>query len=112
MGTGLQLKILTPPQDNPLPEETKRAAREADSVPFGAASPSTSNVVSWLRWEMSAWAVVRPIRFDPRMSSPLADPEGIDYVLVRENSEGIYPGREGNLADLVRIMPVLAAYRG
>ena len=32
MGTGLQLKILTPPQDNPLPEETKRAAREADGV--------------------------------------------------------------------------------
>ena len=112
MGTGLPLKILTLPQGNSLPEETKRAAREADGVPFGAASPSTSNVVSWLRWEMSAWAVVRPIRFDPRMSSPLADPEGIDYVLVRENSEGIYPGREGNLADLVRIMPVLAAYRG
>ena len=28
MGTGLPLKILTPPQGNPLPEETKRAARE------------------------------------------------------------------------------------
>jgi hypothetical protein len=36
-------------------------------------------VVSWLRWEMSAWAGVRPIRFYPGMRSPLADPEGIDY---------------------------------
>ena len=62
MGTGLPLKILTPPQGNPLPEETKRAAREADGVLFGAAGPSTSNVVSWLRWEMSAWAGVWPIR--------------------------------------------------
>ena len=112
VGTGLPLKILTPPQGNPLPEKTKRAAREADGVLFGASGPSTSNVVSWLRWEMAARAGVRPIRFYPGMRSPLADPEGIDYVLVRENSEGIYPGREGELADLVRLMPDLADRTG
>src|SRR6266851_580169 len=98
MGMGLPLKILTPPQGSPLPEATKRAAREADGVLFGAAGPSTSPVVSWLRWEMAAWAGVRPIRFFPGMRSPLADPDGIDYVLLRENSEGLYPGREGDLA--------------
>ena len=54
MGTGLPLKILTPPQGSPLPEATKRAAREADGVLFGAAGPSSSPVVSWLRWEMTA----------------------------------------------------------
>ena len=43
MGTGLPLKILTPPQGAPLPEETKRAAREADGVLFGAAGPATSH---------------------------------------------------------------------
>ena len=54
MGTGLPLKILTPPQGCArCREETKRAAREADGVLFGAAGPSTSPVVSWLRWEMS-----------------------------------------------------------
>jgi isocitrate/isopropylmalate dehydrogenase len=46
------------------------------------------------------------------MRSPLADPEGIDYVLVRENSEGLYPGREGDLADLIRLMPDLADRTG
>ena len=112
MGTGLPLKITTPPQGNPLPEETKRAAREADGVLFGAAGPATSNVVSWLRWEMAAWAGLRPIRFYPGMSSPLDDPDGIDYVLVRENSEGIYPGREGELVDLVKLMPDLADRTG
>jgi len=112
MGTGLPLKILTPPQGNPLPEETKTAAREADGVLFGAAGPATSSVVSWLRWEMSAWAGVRPIRFYPGMRSPLADPEGIDYMLLRENSEGIYPGREGELADLVKLMPDLSDRTG
>ena len=112
MGTGLPLKILTPPQGSPLPEETKRLAREADGVLFGAAGPSTSPVVSWLRWELAAWAGVRPIRFFPGMRSPLADPDGIDYVLLRENSEGLYPGREGNLADLVRLMPNLSDRTG
>jgi 3-isopropylmalate dehydrogenase len=112
MGTGLPLKILTPPQGAPLPAETKRLAREADGVLFGAAGPSTSPVVSWLRWEMAAWAGVRPIRFFPGMRSPLADPDGIDYVLLRENSEGLYPGREGDLADLVRLMPTLSDRTG
>src|SRR6185369_7823792 len=70
-GAGLGLKILHPPQGaaamkehgTPIPEETKRAAREADGVLFGAAGPSSSAVVSWLRWEMDAYAGVRPVRF-------------------------------------------------
>jgi len=119
-GTGLPLKILTPPQGaaatkshgSPIPEETKRASREADGVLFGAAGPSSSPVVSWLRWEMEAFAGVRPIRFYPGMRSPLADPDGIDYILLRENSEGLYPGREGNLADVIRLMPDLADRTG
>jgi len=115
VGAGLPLKILTPPQvegaaptvAGSVPDQTKQLAREADGVLFGAAGPATTNVVSWLRWEMRAWAGVRPIRFRPGMRSPLADPEGIDYVIVRENSEGIYPGREGDLTDLARVMPDL-----
>jgi isocitrate/isopropylmalate dehydrogenase len=55
---------------------------------------------------------VRPIRFFPGMRSPLGDPDGIDYVLLRENSEGLYPGREGDLADLVRLMPNLSDRTG
>jgi isocitrate/isopropylmalate dehydrogenase len=37
-----------------VPEETKRACREADAVLFGAAGPATTAVVAWLRWEMEA----------------------------------------------------------
>src|SRR2546422_4973688 len=115
VGAGLPLKILTPPQvegatptvAGSVPDQTRQLACEADGVLFGAAGPATTNVVSWLRWEMRAWAGVRPIRFRPGMRSPLADPEGIDYVIVRENSEGIYPGREGDLTDLARVMPDL-----
>jgi isocitrate/isopropylmalate dehydrogenase len=46
------------------------------------------------------------------MHSPLADPSGIDYVILRENSEGIYPGREGNLADITRLMPEISDRTG
>ena len=119
-GAGLGLKILHPPQGaaamkehgTPIPEETKRAAREADGVLFGAAGPSSSAVVSWLRWEMDAYAGVRPVRFFPGMHSPLAEPEGIDYVILRENSQDLYPGREGDLEALARVMPDLADKTG
>jgi len=119
--TGLPLRILTPPQGvaavkshgAPVPDETKRAAREADGVLFGAAGgPATSAVITWRRWEMDAWAGVRPIKFHPGMRSPLARPEGIDYVILRENSEGLYPAREGELADLARVMPDLSDRSG
>jgi 3-isopropylmalate dehydrogenase len=108
---GMPVKILTPPQierpGSPVPEETRRLCREADAVLFGAAGPSTSNVVGWLRWEMEAWGGVRPAKFYRGMRSPLADPEGIDFVVIRENSEGMYPGREGDLADAKRALPDL-----
>jgi isocitrate/isopropylmalate dehydrogenase len=107
---GMPLKILTPPQgegSNTVPEQTRRACREADAVLFGAAGPATSAVVGWLRWEMEAWGGLRPAKFYGGMRSPLADPEGLDFVVIRENSEGMYPGREGDLADLKRVMPDL-----
>ena len=119
-GMGLPIKILHPPQGaaalkehgTPIPEETKRAAREADGVLFGAAGPSSSQVVTWLRWEMDAYAGVRPVRFYPGMRSPLVDPAGIDYVILRENSQDLYPGREGDLETLARLMPDLADKTG
>jgi isocitrate/isopropylmalate dehydrogenase len=110
---GMPVKILTPiqvestPSGARVPEETRRACREADGILFGAAGPATSAVVGWLRWEMDAWGGVRPAKFYTGMHSPLTDPEGIDFVVIRENSEGIYPGREGDLADLKRALPNL-----
>ena len=48
---GVPVKIVTPAQydtpGSPVPEATRRACREADAVLFGAAGPSTSNVVGW-----------------------------------------------------------------
>ena len=41
----------------------------------------------------------------PGYRSPLARPEGIDYVIVRENLEDAYVGIMGDVADLLRRRP-------
>ena len=48
-----------------------------------------------LRVGLDLYANVRPISLLPKVRSPLADvePEGIDYVIVRENTEGLYLSR-------------------
>src|ERR671934_3092175 len=93
------VKILTPPQisapGSPVPPETKRICREADAVLFGAAGPATTRVVGWLRWEMDAWAGMRPAKFYAGMRSPLADPAGIGILVIPENPDGKHPGPAG-----------------
>jgi len=120
LAAGFPVEILTPPhaeaavktQGVPLPDETKRLCREADGVLSGAAGgPASSAVVGWLRWEQGAYAGVRPIKYYTGAASPLAHPEGIDLVILRENSQGLYPGREGTATTKDFCQAVLAAIR-
>jgi isocitrate/isopropylmalate dehydrogenase len=53
-----------------------------------------------MRWGRRTYANVRPVRWRPGYRSPLARPEGIDYVIVRENLEDAYVGIMGDLAAL------------
>ena len=48
-----------------------------------------------LRVGFDLYANVRPIRLYPNAATPLAgcQPDGIDYVIVRENTEGLYLSR-------------------
>ncbi len=79
-----------------LPPETVEKAKQAKTVIFGAASsPShpvdgyTSPIVK-LRRELQAYANLRPARYLP---VPTSRP-GIDLIVVRENTEDLYVGRE------------------
>jgi len=72
----------------------------ADSVLFGSTNGTTPGVLH-MRWGRGTFANVRPIRWRPGYRSPLLHPEGIDYVIVRENLEDLYVGVMGDLADLV-----------
>ncbi len=106
--------IVTPPHGHAalqatgqaVPDDTRGLCKSADGVLFGAAGGAASSaVVAWLRWEQRAYANVRPVKYYPGAASPLARPDGIDFVVLRENMEGLYPGREGDLAEAARALP-------
>jgi isocitrate/isopropylmalate dehydrogenase len=92
-----------PPGEQWVRGETDKAARAAiddsDSTLFGSTSGKT-NVVGYLRWGRKTYANVRPCRFIKGFRSPLAHPDGIDFIIVRENLEDLYLGLEGPLEAL------------
>jgi len=85
-------------------EQAERLVREAadtcDALLFGATSGKTPGI-GYLRWGKGSFANVRPIRYQPGFRSPLKHPEGIDYLIVRENIEDLYLGLEGDLTALL-----------
>ena len=52
-----------------------------------------------LRFEMDQYINLRPVKLYPGVETPLKDkkPEDIDFVIVRENTEGLYTGSGGVL---------------
>ena len=54
-----------------------------------------SDVIFRLRFGLDLFAGVRPVKLYPGAASPLRDPGEIDYVIVRENTEGLYAARPG-----------------
>ena len=86
--------------DTALPPEAKRIIDDADATLFGATSGKSGAALHYLRWGKNTYANVRPCRFLPGCASPLASPDGIDFVIVRENLEDLYVGAEGELAAL------------
>ncbi|WP_028924040.1 tartrate dehydrogenase [Pseudonocardia acaciae] len=87
-----------------MDEDGLEVLRGFDALYFGAVGwPSVPDHVSlWgLRLKIcqgfDQWANVRPVRFHPGVESPLrrADEHPLDWVVVRENSEGEYAGLGG-----------------
>jgi homoisocitrate dehydrogenase len=92
-----------------LPEETIAAVKGADATLFGAVSSPLQAVAGYrspivaLRRELDLYANLRPVLSQPVASSR----PGIDMLIVRENSEGLYSGRErsdGNEAVTERVI--------
>src|SRR5690606_41156880 len=52
-----------------------------------------------LRFELDQYINLRPVKLYPGVDTPLKDkgPEDIDFVVVRENTEGLYTGSGGFL---------------
>ena len=84
-----------------LPEQTLDLARRSNAVLFGATSSPSTIVAGYrspilaLRREFDLYANLRPIFSLPGdFSRP-----GIDMLIVRENTEGLYSGRERREGD-------------
>ncbi|MFN8420355.1 MAG: isocitrate/isopropylmalate dehydrogenase family protein [Anaerolineae bacterium] len=101
---------------NALPEETKTAILAADGTLFGATSSPSTKVAGYnspvlgMRKAFDLYANVRPT-----LSIP-GGVQGIDLLIVRENTEGMYAGRErvedgGATAIAERVITVKASER-
>lgn len=88
---------------SPLPADTKQAIDEADATLFGSTSGNSTSALFYLRWGKQTFANVRPCIWQPGYASPMAKPEGIDFVIVRENLEDLYLGLEGDIEELAAL---------
>lgn len=83
-----------------FPAETRTAIDTADCTLFGASGGPSRPILWYLRWSKMTYVNIRPVRWYHGYASPMLHPERIDYVIVRDNLEGLYPPREGNIAEL------------
>ena len=85
-----------------LPETTVGELREHDAILLGAiGDPSVPSgvlergLLLRLRFELDHHVNLRPGRLYPGVSSPLAGDPDIDFVVIREGTEGPYTGTGG-----------------
>lgn len=89
-----------------LPENAVDELRKFDSIYLGAIGhPDVKpgilekGILLKLRFELDQYINLRPVKLYPGVDCPLKDkgPEHIDFVVVRENTEGLYAGAGGVL---------------
>jgi isocitrate/isopropylmalate dehydrogenase len=83
-----------------FPAAAQAMIDRADTTLFGSTSGKSGAALHYLRWGKETYANVRPCRHLPGCASPLLRPEGMDFVIVRENLEDLYVGVEGDLHEL------------
>ncbi len=87
-----------------MPADGIEIVRAHDAVLLGAVGHAklTPDVSVWslvlpLRKELDLYVNLRPIRAIENVVSPVAEPAGTDFVVVRENTEGEYSGIGGRV---------------
>ena len=89
-----------------ISDDSFAACASADAMLLGAVGlpdvrhpdgrEAGSDAMFRLRFDLDLYAGIRPLKLHPGSPTPLADVgAGIDYVIVRENVEGVYAGRHG-----------------
>jgi 3-isopropylmalate dehydrogenase len=89
-----------------LPEGVVAELKKLDAIYLGAIGhPEVKpgilekGLLLRLRFELDQYINLRPVKLYPRVDTPLKDktPADIDFVVVRENTEGLYAGAGGVL---------------
>ncbi len=89
-----------------LPDSAVDELRKFDAILLGAIGhPDVKpgilekGILLRLRFELDQYINLRPVKLYPNVETPLKDkkPEDIDFVVVRENTEGLYAGAGGYL---------------
>ena len=87
-----------------LPDTAVEELKQFDAIYLGAIGhPDVKpgilekGILLRLRFELDQYINLRPVKLYPGVETPLKDkgPEDIDYVVVRENSGGLYTGTGG-----------------
>lgn len=74
-----------------LPQETIDVVKASQACLFGAAGESAADVIVRLRQELDLFVNLRPVKSYPGTNSIF---DNLDFVIVRENTEGLYIGLE------------------
>jgi 3-isopropylmalate dehydrogenase len=91
-----------------LPDSVLEEIRQHDAILLGAVGGRPNDpdlppgilergLLLRLRFALDHYVNLRPSRIFPGVSSPLADPGEVDFVVVREGTEGPYTGNGGAL---------------
>lgn len=87
-----------------LPENELEEIKKHDAVLLGAvgdprvkAGVLERGLLLKLRFELDLYVNLRPSKLYKGVASPLANPGEIDFVVVREGTEGLYCGSGGNV---------------
>lgn len=89
-----------------LTDEELERLRDFDAIFFGACGdPSVPSgvlergIILKLRFGLEHGVNLRPSKLYPGVASPLANPGDIDFLVVREGTEGSYTGQGGTLRE-------------
>ena len=94
-----------------LPQETLDSIKKSDACLKAPVGESAKDVIVFLRQTLDLYANIRPAKSYPHMPALRDD---IDMVIVRENTEDLYTGKEfevGNTAVALRVISESASKR-
>ncbi|MGH9416843.1 MAG: isocitrate dehydrogenase (NADP(+)) [Terriglobales bacterium] len=81
-----------------LPDDTVQAARDFRVAIKGPLTTPVGGGIRSLnvsiRQQMDLYACVRPVRYYTGVPSPVKEPEALDVIIFRENTEDVYAGIE------------------